>query len=110
MFDPGFYQTVLPDRVKQQCAMQSGHVPVVEFRLADGTALDVCHIVHLADKWLAVAYFRDASACQEMDLAFFGYEMVARVTLSMHDPRSRRLGFEIGQPETPRTVRADPSD
>lgn len=100
MFDPGFYQTVLPDRVGQQCAMQSGHVPVVEFRLADGTVLDVCHIVHLADKWLAVAYFRDASACQDMDLAFFGYEMVTRVMLSMHAPGSRSLGFQLDrQPE-----------
>jgi hypothetical protein len=98
MFEPNFYQTVLPDRVRQECAQRPSHVPVVEFRLADGITLDVCHIVHLADKWLAVAYFRDSSACQDMDIAFLGYEMVLRVMLSLHDPRARRLGFTLGQP------------
>ena len=98
MFEPSFYQTVLPDRVRQECGQRPDHVPVVEFRLAGGTTLDVCHIVHLADKWLAVAYFRDSSACQDMDIAFLGYEMVLRVMLSLHDPRARRLGFTLGQP------------
>ena len=98
MFEPAFYQNVLPDRVRQVCSERPSHVPVVEFRLADGTTLDVCHIVHLADKWLAVAYFRDSSAYQDMDIAFLGYEMVLRVMLSLHDPRARRLGFTLGQP------------
>jgi len=108
VFDPRFYESVLPDRVRQQCVMQPGHVPVVEFRLTDGTLLDVCHIVHLDEKWLAVAFFRDASSCQDMDLALFGYELVTRVILSMHDPHSRSLGFQLDrQPQASQIGRSD---
>jgi hypothetical protein len=48
MFDAEFYQAMLPDAVTQQCQMKPGHVPVVELHLADGTTLDLCHIVSLA--------------------------------------------------------------
>ena len=99
MFGPEFYRTVLPDRIRQECAARPGQVPVVQLKLGDGAALDVCHIIHLADRWLAVAYFRDTERCEEMDIAFLAYEFVTRVTFSLHDPRARRLGFRIAEPE-----------
>lgn len=95
MFDRTFYRGALPERVEQQCAMKTGQIPVVELRLADGATLDICHIVHLAEPWFAVAYYRDAANCDDMDLVFLPYQAVTRVALSMHDPRSRRLGFKL---------------
>lgn len=93
MFRADFYRAVLPDRVERECAARTSHVPVVGFHLADGVTLDVCHIVHLADTWLAVATYRDSATCEEMDFAFMSYESVVRITLSLQDPKARRLGF-----------------
>ncbi len=95
MFDANFYRSALPERVEQQCAMKTGQIPVVELRLTDGTTLDICHIIHLAEPWFAVAYYRYPANCDDMNLAFLPYQVVARVVLSMHDPRSRRLGFNL---------------
>lgn len=95
MFESAFFESVLPDRIRQRCVEQSGHVPVVELHLADGDSLDLCHIVHLADRWLLVAFYRDPAKCSDMDLAFLGYDTIKRITVSMHDPHSRRLGFNL---------------
>ncbi len=95
MFDVNFYRTVLPERVKAECHSRPGQVPVVQLYLATGRELDLCHIVHLADTWLAVQYFRDAESCEDMDTAFLPYELVAMVTVSLYHPERRRLGFKI---------------
>ena len=95
MFDANFYQTMLFQRVTTECKERPNQTPVVRLHLADGTTLDICHIVHLNEKWMAVAYFRDTTICQDMDIAFVGYEMVTRVTLSLHHPNDRRIGFNV---------------
>ena len=92
-----FYKAVLPDRVERECKQQPGRVPVVQFRLGDGTIVDVCHIVHLADTWLGLAVYRDATTCEDMDIVFLPYEAVTRVTLSLHDPSARRIGFDTAK-------------
>ena len=97
MFLIDFYKAVLPDRVERECKREPGRVPVVQFLLADGTTLDVCHIAHLADTWLGVAAYRDAAACEDMDFAFLPYEAVTRVTLSLHDSSARRIGFDTAK-------------
>jgi|SRR3990172_9151539 len=97
MFLIDFYKAVLPDRVERECKREPGRVSVVQFRLADGTMLDVCHIAHLADSWLGLAVYRDATACEDMDFAFLPYEAVTRVTLSLHDPSARRIGFDTAK-------------
>ena len=93
MFDAAFYTTAFPDLVQQECRRQSGQVPVVEFRLGDGTTLDVCHVMQLADRWMVLAFFRDPKTCEDMDIAFLPYELVVRINISLHNPRSRRIGF-----------------
>ena len=98
MFEPAFYSGVFPELVKTECRRQAGKVPVVEFKLGDGTKLDVCHLAQLADKWFAVAHFRDIETCDDMDMAFLPYELVVRVDLSFHPPEARRLGFRVSGP------------
>ena len=97
MFLIDFYKAVLPDRIERECQQQPDRVPVVQFRLTDGTVLDVCHIVHLADSWLGVAVFRDPATCEDMDVTFLPYEAVIRVTLSLYDPAARRIGFDTAK-------------
>ena len=59
--------------------------------------LDLCHISHLAERWFAVRYFREAETCDDMDVAFLPYELVVLVTLSLHQPNSRRIGFSVAE-------------
>ena len=101
MFDSAFYTTVFPQLVQQECRRQAEKVAVVELLLGDGGTLDICHVLQLADKWLAVAFFRDPKTCEDMDMAFLPYELVARVTVSFHSPQTRKLGFSVeGGPAT----------
>jgi hypothetical protein len=108
-FGPHFYLSVLPDRVISQCQGHPDNIPVVNLHLANGRTLDLCHIVHLADRWFAVQYFRDSESCEDMDVAFLPYDLVVLVTLSLHSADQRRIGFNIeagnpslsGQPAGP---------
>ena len=110
VFDAAFYTTVFLDLVRKECRRQADKVPVVEFRLGDGGGLDVCHILQLSDRWLAVAFFRDPEACDDMDVAFLPYELVVRITVSLHNPQSRRLGFTVTEPAKVATTDPDKTD
>jgi hypothetical protein len=93
VFDSTFYETVLPALVMKECSGRTDQVPVVEFRLGDGSVLDVCHVLSLADKWFTVTYFRDPSDCEDMDIALLPYELVTRISVSLHHALTRPLGF-----------------
>ena len=95
MFDANFYAETLPDLVQAECLRQPEKTPVVKLRLGDGGELDVCHVAQLAARWLAVTFFRDAERCDDMDVCFLPYELVARVTVSLHPRQTRKLGFSI---------------
>ena len=97
IFDANFYREVLPQRVTMECRWRPGKVLVVNLHLANGKILDVCQFTHLADRWFAVQYFRDAETCDDRDLAFLPYELVVLVVISLHCPGKRRLGFCIAQ-------------
>ena len=95
MFDASFYKQVLPERITEECQQRPGDIPVVNLHLASGRVMDLCHIVHLADLWFAVNYFRETESCKDMDLAFLPYELVTMVTVSLHHPQSRPIGFSV---------------
>lgn len=97
MFDARFYQTVLPETVQQRCDAQPEHVPVVELHLPDGTTLDLCCIATLADTWLSVIYFRDLAQGDAVDQAFLPYPLVQWVTVSVHPPHARHIGFDVAR-------------
>ena len=95
MLDAAFFQEAFPGLIKEECSGRPDYVPVVHLHLSDGTFLDVCHIPQLAPAWIGVVYFRDPGSCEDMDYAFLPYGLINRVTLSFHDPQSRRLGFRV---------------
>jgi hypothetical protein len=106
MFDRQFFATVLPDHVRSTVAANPGMVPVIELVLGDRTVLDLCHIVRLHDAWLAVAYFCQDDAYDDVDIAFVPYQTVVRVNLTLRDASERRIGFSTGvesEPQPPAT-------
>lgn len=94
-FDGPFFQTIFPERIQAACPGSSGTIPVVLLQLADGRILDLCHIDLLTPQWMAVEAFRDTASCDEMDVVFVPYEMIALVTISRRSPSQRRLGFRL---------------
>lgn len=98
VFGPEFYASVLTDRVVSECHGDLSKVPVVNLHLANGRVLDLCHITYLSDRWIGLQFFRDSGTCADMDLAFLPYELVTMVTVSIHHPQERRLGFSIDGP------------
>lgn len=94
-FDADFFLTVFPERVREQCAIQPGQVPVVELNLAGGAVLDLCHIAMLTPRWAGVMAYRDTTTCDAMDLHFVPYGLIGRVVVSTHEPHQRPLGFDV---------------
>jgi hypothetical protein len=105
VFDATFYKETLPERITRDCEGHPGDTPVVNLHLSNGTVLDLCHVVRLADMWLAVAHFRDSKTCADMDIAFVPYELVIMVTVSMYRPEVRAMGFSLKQGSTPQQQR-----
>lgn len=97
MFDANFFRMVLPESVRQACQGQPEHVPVVELHLPDSLTLDVCHIETLASTWLAVAYYRNPNENSDVETAFLPYPLVQWVTISVHPPHARHIGFDIAR-------------
>lgn len=94
MFDRQFFSTILPEHVRTTVSTHPGKVPVLEIHLGDRTVLDLCHIVRLADAWVAVAYFCREDHNDDYDVAFVPYATIARVTLTMQEETDRPIGFD----------------
>jgi hypothetical protein len=103
MFDRQFFGSVLQEHVRAEIAANPGKAPVVELHLMGGATLDLCHVVRLADAWVAVAYFCREDVFDDVDIAFLPYGTITRVTLTMRSKEERRIGFSTAQPpiETP---------
>ena len=42
-----------------------------------------------------MAYFREPETCDDMDVCFLPYELVARITVALHHKQTRKLGFSV---------------
>ena len=103
MFDRLFFGTILPEHVRAEVAANPGKVPIIELYLVGGAVLDLCHVVRLADTWVAVAHFCREDAFDDADIAFLPYGTITRVSLTMRDKNEREIGFSMTNPplETP---------
>ena len=96
-FNFHFFRTMFPDRVRSMCPGQGEQIPGVVLKSVDDCTLDLCHIMLLAPKWMAVAAFRETGTCEEMDTVFVPYESILRVTVSARDGARRHMGFRFDQ-------------
>jgi len=102
MFDSDFFTTV--DLVKADCAVQPEGVSVVELRLADGTILDVCHVLFLGPGWLAAACYPFHGPHSRLMTEFVCYEFVTRISVSVQQVQTRRLGFDLQKSSSLRLI------
>ncbi|MSQ42165.1 MAG: hypothetical protein EXR65_03920 [Dehalococcoidia bacterium] len=71
--------------------------------LANGAALDLCHVPALEAAWFAAEVFRERGSGQEMDVVFVPHALVMRVTVSLWHRSQRPAWFEL-PPEAPGAV------
>jgi hypothetical protein len=111
MFDRQFFSTILPEHVRAEVAANPGRVPVIELYLMSGAVLDLCHVVRLADTWVAVARFCHDDRQDDTDITFLPYGTIARVSLSTRDEKEREIGFSTSYPpiETPSATPVHPT-
>jgi hypothetical protein len=98
MFDRQFFSTILPEHVRAEAAANPGKIPIIQLYLTSGAVLDLCHVVRLADAWVAVAHFCREDDFDDADISFLPYGTIARVELAMHDENDRKIGFSTTTP------------
>ncbi|HEX5166307.1 MAG TPA: hypothetical protein VFV93_12975 [Thermomicrobiales bacterium] len=111
MFDRQFFAAILPEHVRAEVAANPGKVPIIELFLLSGAVLDLCHVVRLADAWVAVAHFCHEDRYDDTDIAFLPYGTITRVSLTMRDAKEREIGFSTSHTpiETPNGMPVQPA-
>ncbi len=95
-FGPSFFLNQLRGFVRERCPDPADRLPVVYLHLGDGEVLDVCHVIGLAPRWLALAV-RDTEAQGHpgaMRTELVPYEGIFRVTIRAVRPAETHLGFD----------------
>jgi hypothetical protein len=93
MFDHAFFHHVLARQMEAIAATYPQQTPVLQLHLGDGALLDVCRIVGLSNTWLAVAHYREAATCDDVDLAFVPYPLIVRISIALPHVSTRPIGF-----------------
>ncbi len=111
MFDRQFFSLILPEHVRAEVAANPGKIPIIQLYLTSGVVLDLCHVVRLAEAWVAVAHFCREDDFDDADISFLPYGTIARVELAMHDENDRKIGFSTTTPplEAPADARVPAS-
>lgn len=100
-FGPQFFLGHLAAYVRECCPDPSEALPFVHLHLASGEVLDVCHVIGLTPRWVALAVFEGNSRAMRTELV--PYEAITRVTISPGQAQGTHMGFHQ---ETPAAVQA----
>lgn len=108
-FGPRFFVTQLRAFISNRCPDPSAGLPELEIHLADGQALDVCHVVALAPAWIALAVYEcsPAHGARKMRTEIVPYAMIARITISTDRASEGHLGFDVSRAPV---IEAEPSN
>ena len=94
-FGPGFFATQLGGLVRERCPDPAEHIPSVELHLAEGTVLDVCHVIGLAPTWVALAVYEDRKRSHDaMRTELVAYATILRVTIRAGRSQDPPIGFQ----------------
>lgn len=94
VFGPRFFLTYLPGLVRERCPEPVESLPRVSLHVASGEILDVCHIIGLAPRWVALAVYdggEGAGAAMRTELVPF--ETILRISIRLPKGGDRAMGF-----------------
>lgn len=110
-FGPLFFLRHLGGLVRERCPDPSEAAPRVQAALADGTVLDLCHIIGVTPKWIAFAVFdtEHGGGSERMRTELVPYAMITRLSIRT-DPGHgiHRMGFDVDRNPEVREGRGGP--
>jgi hypothetical protein len=98
-FGPRFFLTQLRAFARDRCPDPAEGLPVVHLHLGDGEVLDICHLIGLAPRWVALAV-RETEGKEGpsvMRTELVPYEVIHRVTIRAARPAETHIGFDQGR-------------
>ncbi len=95
-FGAAFFLTRLRAFVRERCPDPAEGLPVVELHLADGEVLDLCHVIGVAQGWVALAVneIERPAAAPRMRTEIVPYECIVRVTVRSARVEAAHVGFD----------------
>lgn len=109
VFGPPFFIHHLGAYARDQCPDPSEGLPFVHLHLMDGTVLDLCHVLGLTPRWVALAVYEGGagSVHPRMRTELVPYEQIIRVSISAGAGQTGHMGF---RQEAPLAVEPSPED
>lgn len=91
-FGPTFFASQLAPLVREHCPEPGEALPRVLLYLDRGDVLDVCHVIALAPRWVALAVFDHE---ERMSTEVVPYSAISRISMCTRpaDGSARAIGF-----------------
>ncbi|MBL8880899.1 MAG: hypothetical protein JNG88_17435 [Phycisphaerales bacterium] len=95
VFGPVFFLTQLRGFVRDRCPDAAEMMPVVELHLHSGESLDICHVIGVAARCVALAVYEEdeSNGSRAMRTELVPYESIIRVTIRTVRPTTPHMGF-----------------
>lgn len=106
-FGPSFFLGHLGRFVRDHCPDQKENLPVVQIRLADGEALDLCHIIGVSPRWVMLAV-RDAESHKDgMAIELLPFALVRSVSIRIRKASTTSTSLGFSQTARPEVITAE---
>ena len=92
-FGPSFFLGHLGRFVRDHCPDPKENLPTVQIRLADGTALDLCHIIGISPHWVVFAVRDTAGRHEGMVIEIVPFDLIRRVSIQTRHAEGGAVGF-----------------
>lgn len=104
-FGPSFFLSYLARFVRDRCPDSAEHLPTVQILLADGEALDLCHVVGVSEHWVLLAVRDGGSHATAMAIDIVPFQLIRRVCIRTRRAETGAVGFALSQ--TPEIIGAE---
>jgi hypothetical protein len=92
-FGPVFFLSQLRGLVRERCPDPSEALPAVEIHLQSGVSLEVCHVIGVSPRWVALAVHDEGRPGGAMRTDLVAYELIVRVSVRAVRPSEPSVGF-----------------
>ena len=98
-FGPSFFLRQLRAFVRDRCPDPSEALPSVQIHLAEGDIIEVCHVIGIAPRWIALAAIEEhrATGAPTMRTEVIPYALISRVTVRPFRPEPGCVGFDTSR-------------